>query len=90
MAAISPAPIATRCEAAIFPKVTGKNMKFLRIYELTAMDGCQDEMRSALGSLARAVREFDGCQSVGIAQDSDQPARLISIEKMDRPRGVGG
>ena len=56
-------------------------MSFLRIYELVAISGRQEELRDALDDLANVVREIDGCQSVEFFRDSEAPARHLFIER---------
>ncbi len=56
-------------------------MKVISILECQFKPGCIDAGTEWLRRALLATRAFDGCLGVDVIQDSDDPARLIAVER---------
>lgn len=56
-------------------------MPYIRIYELSAKEGCEDDMWRAISSLARAVSGLHGCIGVEMVADEKVATSLRFIER---------
>lgn len=56
-------------------------MTIARHYIMVAKPGAGDTLRSALGSLAEAVRPLPGCEGVEMLRDTKNHDRFVFVEK---------
>ena len=56
-------------------------MAVLRYYDMTAIEGRQQELRAALVALAEKIRPCAGSEGVELYEDLDAPARFVFVER---------
>lgn len=50
------------------------------LLEFRIKDGCHDELKRKFVELLPATRAFDGCISIYLTRDLDDPARILIVE----------
>ena len=51
--------------------------------EATIKDGCHDQLKAKFAELLPDTRDFDGCISIYITIDQDNPSQMVIIELWD-------
>lgn len=55
-------------------------MTIVRHYQMTAINGREDDLKSALVLLAQKVRAMEGCEDLQLFQDPKTPEAFIFME----------
>lgn len=58
-------------------------MTIFRYYEMRAREGCEHDLRAALGELAAQVVPLPGCDGADFYRDPGDPALFVFIERWD-------
>ena len=59
-------------------------MSISRIGEIKALEGQTEELREFLISIMPGIKSSEGCESVQLYQDADDPSKFLMIEVWDR------
>jgi quinol monooxygenase YgiN len=56
-------------------------MAYIRYYCMTAREGEEEALRSALEALSDKVRPISGCGGTELLEDADKPGRYVFLER---------